>query len=240
MPITATDVANYVTTRLSGGGLIDIEVGPTSIPNALDQTLRRYSVYKPKFSAAQIITQPGVQVYTVDTGGNPVVRVFPRSTAPLPGLINDFDVFKYPIYEVLAGRGYNQFASVGEIELYNQWLTAIAKTLSAEFEWEYDESSKKLFISPSPAGSVPMSVVYSDKKKIEEISSIDQDWVLEYTLCLIKQDMGLVRRKFNSIPGSTMVMELDGKELVMEGRERQQELEAELLSRAVPPEFLIG
>ncbi len=61
-----------------------------------------------------------------------------------------------------------------------------------------------------------------------KVNSIGRQWVRQYTLALCKVLLGHVRSKFKSIPIPNTDIQLDGTELVSEGREDKKDLETKL------------
>jgi hypothetical protein len=60
------------------------------------------------------------------------------------------------------------------------------------------------------------------------VNSIGRQWVRQYTLALSKVLLGHVRSKFKSIPIPNTDIQLDGTDLVSEGREDKKDLETKL------------
>jgi hypothetical protein len=238
-------LTEYITEDLTAGHIVELEINlAETIMKHIDQMLRVYSRYKPMLKSTVIHTTPGVQQYQVNTGGFDVLNVEFQTSGIMPGLVGkEFDEFKYPIYEVLSGRGYNQFASVGEIELYQVWLEMIQKVLSANVEWEYDKEHNMIFIHPPPAGDVAAQVTWEEPRTLRTVDWRDEDWAVEYVLALTKISYGRALRKYAQIPGTTMTITTDGEELVKEGMAEKAALEDRILARTQAtgtPPFVIG
>ena len=73
-------------------------------------------------------------------------------------------------------------------------------------------------LSNAPFGNIDYSLM----------NSISKQWIKDYTLALCKELLGLVRSKFSSIPIPNATLDLDGPELVSQGREDQRNLEENL------------
>jgi DNA gyrase subunit B len=154
---------------------------------------------------------------------------------------NSFDVFKYPFYEAVAGPAIaGTFSGIGHIELYFQWLTATAKVLSSEFDFEYDENTNTLFITPIPQAIIPMQVIYPAPRDIKNVPTNDEDIILDLALAYGKQMLARILRKFKEIPGSTLTIPTDGSELMQEGLQAETSVLETLKARALPPPFIIG
>ena len=60
------------------------------------------------------------------------------------------------------------------------------------------------------------------------INSIARHWIREYTLALCKETLGLVRSKFSSVPIPGADLQMNGSELISQGREDQDKLKTSL------------
>ena len=60
------------------------------------------------------------------------------------------------------------------------------------------------------------------------INSIARHWIREYTLALCKETLGLVRSKFSSVPIPGADLQMNGADLISQGREDQDKLKTSL------------
>ena len=60
------------------------------------------------------------------------------------------------------------------------------------------------------------------------INSIARHWIREYTLALCKETLGLVRSKFSSVPIPGADLQMNGSDLISQGREDQDKLKTSL------------
>jgi len=60
------------------------------------------------------------------------------------------------------------------------------------------------------------------------INSIGRQWIRQYTLALCKELLGQVRSKFTNVPVPGADLQLNGKELVTQGREDQKDLKTQI------------
>jgi hypothetical protein len=61
-----------------------------------------------------------------------------------------------------------------------------------------------------------------------KINSIGRQWTRQYTLALCKELLGLIRSKFSSVPIPGGELQLNGTDLVSQGREEKDKLRVEL------------
>ena len=64
--------------------------------------------------------------------------------------------------------------------------------------------------------------------KYKHTNSIARHWIREYTLALCKETLGLVRSKFSSVPIPGADLQMNGSELISQGREDQTSLKTSL------------
>ena len=64
--------------------------------------------------------------------------------------------------------------------------------------------------------------------KYEGINSMSRTWIKQYTLALCKETLGLVRSKFSSVPIPGSDVQLNGSDLISQGREDRQRLSESL------------
>ena len=105
-----------------------------------------------------------------------------------------------------------------------------------------DQTNRKLFMrvgfAPDPLdppftdetidGVSNLSNIPFGDLTYSKVNSIGRQWVRQYTLALCKVLLGHVRSKFKSIPIPNTDIQLDGTDLVSEGREDKKDLETKL------------
>ena len=104
------------------------------------------------------------------------------------------------------------------------------------------DDPKKLFIrvhySPDPLnpsfadasidGVSNLSNIPYGRLLYARINSIGRQWIRQYTLALSKELLGLIRSKFSSVPIPGADLQLNGGDLVSQGREDQENLKTKL------------
>ena len=104
------------------------------------------------------------------------------------------------------------------------------------------EDPKKLWIrvqfSPDPMspgindpgiyGVSNMSNVPFGNLQFSRINSVGRQWIRQYTLALSKELLGLIRNKFSSVPIPGGDLQLNGSDLITQGREEKQNLKDKL------------
>ena len=84
------------------------------------------------------------------------------------------------------------------------------------------------FEDDSIYGANNLSNVPFDNLLFSRINSIGRQWTRQYTISLCKEVLGLIRSKFGSVPIPGAEVQLNGSDLVSQGREEQKDLKTEL------------
>lgn len=133
--------------------------------------------------------------------------------------------------------------SPDQYDLALRYINASKKVYSSEPDWEWEEPILWLYAPTGFGGPFAASYQYSqDCVNPEDIPTHDWPWVIDYFSNLVKQAVGMTRRKFGSIPGPSE-QQMDGAEMVSEATEALNELKSKIeitsYSR-VPPTSLGG
>lgn len=81
---------------------------------------------------------------------------------------------------------------------------------------------------PGIYGVSNMSNVPFGNLKFSRINSVGRQWVRQYTLALAKELLGLIRNKFSSVPIPGGDLQLNGSDLISQGREEKENLKTKL------------
>ncbi len=105
-----------------------------------------------------------------------------------------------------------------------------------------EESPKKLWFRVG-FGSDPFNPAYNDGSiegvsmpsnipfdwiKYETINSMGKQWIFDYTLATSKELLGIVRSKFSSVPIPGGDLQLNGSDMISQGREDQDKLKSNM------------
>ena len=81
---------------------------------------------------------------------------------------------------------------------------------------------------PAIYGVSNMSNVPFGNLRFSRINSVGRQWVRQYTLALAKELLGLIRAKFSSVPIPGGDLQLNGADLISQGREEKENLRTKL------------
>lgn len=210
------------------------------IDGLIAQVLIWYSRYSPDYRWSRLDLN-GNGVYTIpaaNVGFGIQEVLFPQENTIL-----SLGGFSDP-YLIWSGT---YLRDIADVELALQYYGTAEKLFGSNRVWEFHFESTtsppqgKLFISPNQQSTLD-HVIYRWAKpwELENVSFTDLDLILKYGVGMAKEQIGEARRKFGGIPGENESQEMDGSDLVTEGRE-DMENTADLLRRRkgdlVPPEI---
>ena len=84
------------------------------------------------------------------------------------------------------------------------------------------------FNDASIEGISNLSNIPYGRLAFEKVNSIGRQWTRQYALALSKELLGLIRSKFSSVPIPGADLQLNGADLISQGREDQQNLKTKL------------
>ncbi len=84
------------------------------------------------------------------------------------------------------------------------------------------------FKDDSIYGTSNLSNVPFGNLLFSRINSIGRQWTRQYTMALCKEVLGLIRSKFSNVPIPGGEVQLNGSDLISQGREEQKDLKTEL------------
>jgi len=89
--------------------------------------------------------------------------------------------------------------------------------------WEEDDDRLIGITGVNNMNTLPFANI-----QYEKINSIGKQWIRRFTLALCKEMLGLIRSKFGAIPIPGESVQLNGSELITQGKEEQDKLREEL------------
>ena len=93
---------------------------------------------------------------------------------------------------------------------------------------QYPDPTSPAFTDATIKGVSNMSNLPFGELEYKKINSIGRQWIRQYTLALSREQLGLVRSKFGSIPVPGSEVSLNGGDLITQGREDQTNLKTQL------------
>jgi len=227
MSVSNVELIDHIRREL-GDPIVEVELDNTQIQRSIDQALRRWARRFPTERITTIEVTSGVMQYDIASLiGSTIRGIIDVVEEPYDSDVIADQEYQYyyrnPIYGVPIIEG-------GDIALTKSYVNDLNIVTSNTFEWDFNEASNLLHISPSPSRAYTLMIRYTDNPTVEEATR-QYDWVIEYALADAKEILGRIRRKHaNSVQGKEFNFQLDGGELVSEGKEDKRDL-MELLER---------
>lgn len=204
-----------------------VELEQAQIDSVLLKAVSKYAQGMPCIKRSWIQGAVGRQSYNFTTLSKPygkgVIAVYPEPIHSPQSPFNEFDYWRM-----------RQPAHIEAGDLLNDklYFKQLQQLTGTEFDWEWDQGSATLLITPSPTRALRLAYEYEDDPtEITDIPVTGHDWVADYALALCKQIVGRVRNKFQGVPGNELSIQTDGAELISEGQQEQEKLEQKLEER---------
>ena len=93
---------------------------------------------------------------------------------------------------------------------------------------QYPDPNNPAYQDLSIQGVSNMSNLPFGNVEYKKINSIGRQWIRQYTIAVSKEQLGLIRSKFGSIPVPGAEVSLNGSDLISQGREDQEKLKTSL------------
>jgi hypothetical protein len=239
-------IKDYVLLML-GAPVVKVELDDQNVDAAVDLALQVFEDYAPReyFNYYVFNTTPGKSVYTMPADVGFIRNVFYKEQPSLQFSANDLGG-ALPIEYYYPGGSYasiqgglldpNQpiYGRMGEWVLYKQYEQMYNRLSSQIGGWEWVDGYCNIKLYPIPCRCSAVIVHYLQKKPdFKQVTQAMQ----EGALCFAKIMLGRIRSKYKSLPGPNGGVQLDGVELLQEGREEKKEWEERLIYRFgdIPP-----
>lgn len=224
---TTAEVCKYIKSRL-GFPKRAVELDASNYEEALQRALRQLSSYKPALRYQSFNIIQGQQRYNLNPVsasdpdgldlpfGKGIVRVYDQPIVSPQAVFNEFEYYRLrqPPY-----------VDMGELLIDQMYYKEIGILTGTQFDWEWDQATGILLITPVPTRSRAASYQYnSELTKIEDANPADQGWIADYALAICKEMLGRVRGKFQGVPGTELPLEMDHADLLSEASAEQERL----------------
>jgi hypothetical protein len=217
-----------------GDDLIDVEVTQPQIEQFIKRSLRFYNNYRPAIKGNQFTASENVNKYVLDDigaglpWGRGVINVQPQLHDQEAG--GEPDIFSGAFWFFYTmGTAYGNWREPADIlarqvDLENRRLiTGTALDWDFKIELQPDNSEKGvIWFYPSFRGGTTVAYWYADDHILETIPAGDRGWFEDHVLAQTKITLGRVRSKWAG------ELQMDGRDLLTEGRDEKKTLEAEL------------
>lgn len=223
----------YVLSML-GYPTVSVEITDRQLEICIQEACERWFEYRtPKVNYYYFQVLPGQDIYTIP---QEALHQTPQGIV-IKGVIyrpTNFEqfqyFFQYALYNYRPIRLANIYMMWMNLESF-QWITG------QYVSWEIIEGNK-IRLSPIPQEPTTAALIYFENSPE---SDLDQNlWIWKFTLAKAKQIVGTVRNKFSLPSPAGGTIQLNGAELVAEGKEQEKELMDELISKSEPMPIIVG
>lgn len=227
------DLKDFIKRRL-GAGIVDVELTDLAMDDAINEGRRFYASFFGQRKANIISVNQATEYDDTLIGSDvdTVVNVyFPVDGESFNNLWSwagvDFDP---------ATMAYAQSGDYSALVQYMQYREQGRRIVSADRDWEWDSTRRKLIISPRPDSSrimVEWLVTYQGVD-LTKIHGWEEMLVTDYCLGSAMMTLGNIRTKYADKPSATGAFTMDGDILYANG----EQMRAEVIEKArafVPP-----
>lgn len=222
-----------------GAPVVKIEMTDQQLDMCVDKTLKIFEQYAGReyYDYYVFNTVPGKSIYTMPPDVGYVRNVFYKQTPQYAFQSSDLNG-AIPL-EYFGGT-YSSFqggmidpvqpmwGKVGDWYLYQGYTQMFSRLSSAIGGWEWVSGYKNIKLYPIPYRAQAVIVHYMQKQK--DWDDVEQA-LWEGALAEAKIVLGRIRSKFTAPPGPGGGLQLDGQQLIQEGREDLKTWKEELLNK---------
>lgn len=115
-----------------------------------------------------------------------------------------------------------------------------AKELAYDGDWQYDENTGRLYLSPPVISSVEVAYIITKIRTVEEIPSIDLDLFIKLVEAFCRDKLADIRGKYTGIPSPGGTLTMDAAEQRTRAQALKDEVKEALLNQVPPAGFLYG
>lgn len=215
--------------RSLSGGLVDVELEEEDLDVAFQlakQTYTKIGNANEERDFYSLTVTKGVHTYNLTEEG--ILSISNIIRPKRGGLTSYEDPFVQSAYELMFN--YNAYGSSQMFILYDltmQMEENIRQYTVAESEWIHNKRQNTLrFLKAPTADGIYVLDCYHTPTD-EQL--YDNLWVFKYTLAEAKCILGRAYRKFGTLPSPTGESQIDGNDLVTEGKDEKNQLEESVM-----------
>lgn len=224
-----------------GAPVVSVELDSQQVDHAIDKALGVFEEYAPRefYSYYVFATVPGKSVYEMPPEIGMVRNVFYKQTAQFAFSANDLGG-AIPVEYFYPGGAYASmqgglidpvqpiWGRMGEWVLYKQYENMYSRISSNIGGWEWVGGYRHIKLYPIPCKPCGVIVHYLQKCKDWECAT---DAMKVGALAYAKQMLGRIRSRIKNPPGPNGGVQLDGLELLQEGKEELEKWREMLIYR---------
>jgi len=226
-----------------GYPMVEVELNDAQLNGVINQAYNFHKKWGIGHSTQEVFftksLSAGVREYDMPAGVHSVIDV--KDYSSNMGSSSELFTINSTIYQQFVNN-ISGFSLV-DYELAMQFVDMLERYQVSRFSWTYHSFNNTLLLSPTPSTDDMLTYDYMMMRCfIEEGYKIDDDtqdsdwrehlyddpWMQEYCIALAKIVLGHIRRKFTGFDSiGNAGINMDGGELVSEGKEEKMQLEEE-------------
>jgi len=233
----------YIKERL-GEPVINVEVSDEQIEHIINETLEKWVEFAEGGTQLRVKTQAivaGTQSYTMSYDTYAIINLFDSADFNLGSTIFD-DVNLSPAVDF--NPLFNEVMSTDllTIELSRQMLESINFMLKVQVLFDYNSTTRELYLIDSPDKTYTGGVVYYQITDYSDESSkiYDHQWIKRYATALTRHQWGSNLTKYSGSP-LPAGLQLNAESILSKAETDIEKLDEELeLVWRLPTDFAIG
>jgi len=217
------ELRDYVRESL-GSGLFQVELSDQQIDNAITDSLLAYGKRVPLVGNAMLPISPTTRAYHID---HPVyygifdVQFVTDDVRPAAvfymGLLGD----KVPLNSVM----------LAEYDSFLRYRKTMMRATSVSPKWQWDDNDPETLYVYAPVFNLMATYHWHAPRPLSKVRLEHQDIIRKLTLAHAKVTLGMIRSKFSGVlPSPASNLQLNGTELLAQGREEIDKIEEMLIS----------
>ena len=226
--MTSSDVQDYISSSL-GAPTITVELDQNQYNTVIEATLSSFSTYLPREVVLGYHCPQGVTAMPYgDSSASGVLWVdFTDDDTTFEGIDIDAAMLSNPWAFISTGM---PSVEIFDYELQRHWLELLGRTFANEPWYHIDDIGEKLLVWCPYAKKV--SVTWKvDYTGVEQIKSSHQMLFKNIALAKARQIVGLIRSKYSGVPGAGSIIQLDGRDMFITGKQDEERLMLELQNK---------
>lgn len=221
--MTSQEAYNRIYNRLSGGLKVKLEVDPSVITDAIDESFKkvRQWYFEPDRAETLQVYGTGSQQYLLKSELTRTIRCIHKlyNTTEIKTSSGTLDSWLWGIDGMV-------MLDPGGLVLESYYVE-LAKSLEQFIgaNLTFFETDTKILLSGDCDPNI--TVLYAPQPETFDEMTVQKsiDWCIDYAIAIVKLSLGRVRSKFR---GGDLDVEMDGSDLISEGREDKTALEERL------------
>jgi len=245
-PLMVVDELKLWILRKLGAPIVVVELAECHLEDAIEEAKRWIAAKKGVIRRGSFTTVPGQVEYTLEPDVDVVTEVA-RTGQALDlsftglgggGFFLPEQQNQIPYQALAAPKSGGLYSSITQV-LQN--IEMDRRILSIEQDWGWEESSRTLFIYPTPTRADTVIYFYKSRLfQIETLNERDHQLLKRYALAKAKEVLGEIRGKVDSFPTAQGNTSLNGGALKQEAADELAKLDDEIMKSGSPLPIVTG